>query len=72
MKVEATATKEELQKRLRRIEGQVRGVQKMIDGGEPLHVVLAALTLCTIPSIVILVAFQRTLVRGIAYTGMYG
>jgi CsoR family transcriptional regulator, copper-sensing transcriptional repressor len=31
MKVQAPATKEELQKRLRRIEGQVRGVQKMLD-----------------------------------------
>ena len=31
MKVQAAATKEELQKRLRRIEGQIRGVQKMID-----------------------------------------
>ena len=29
--VQAPATKEELQKRLRRIEGQVRGVQKMLD-----------------------------------------
>lgn len=31
MKAQAPATKEELQKRLRRIEGQVRGVQKMLD-----------------------------------------
>jgi CsoR family transcriptional regulator, copper-sensing transcriptional repressor len=31
MKVQASATKKELQKRLRRIEGQVRGVQKMLD-----------------------------------------
>jgi CsoR family transcriptional regulator, copper-sensing transcriptional repressor len=31
MKAPAPATKEELQKRLRRIEGQVRGVQKMLD-----------------------------------------
>lgn len=31
MKVQASAAKEELQKRLRRIEGQVRGVQKMLD-----------------------------------------
>lgn len=30
MKVQAPATKDELQKRLRRIEGQVRGVQKML------------------------------------------
>ena len=31
MKVEGTATKEELQKRLKRIEGQVRGVESMFD-----------------------------------------
>ena len=31
MQVESTTTKEELNKRLRRIEGQVRGVQRMID-----------------------------------------
>ena len=31
MKVQTPATKDELQKRLRRIEGQVRGVQKMLD-----------------------------------------
>jgi CsoR family transcriptional regulator, copper-sensing transcriptional repressor len=31
MKAQTSATKEDLQKRLRRIEGQVRGVQKMLD-----------------------------------------
>ena len=31
MQVESTATKVELNRRLRRIEGQVRGVQRMID-----------------------------------------
>jgi len=48
------------------------GLQKLIDGGEPLNVVLAALTLSTIPSILLLAFFQRTLVRGIAYTGLFG
>ena len=48
------------------------GVQKLIDTGEPWNVVMAALTLSTIPSVILLLLFQRTLVRGIAYTGMYG
>jgi DNA-binding FrmR family transcriptional regulator len=43
MKVEATATKEELQKRLRRIEGQVRGVQKMIDEDRDCHEIIQQL-----------------------------
>lgn len=48
------------------------GIQKLIDTGEPWNVVMAALTLSTIPSILLLVFFQRTLVRGIAYTGLFG
>ena len=43
MKVEAAATKEELQKRLRRIEGQVRGVQKMIDEDRDCHEIIQQL-----------------------------
>lgn len=50
----------------------VLGIQKLIDAGEPWNVVVAALTLSSIPSLVILALFQRTLVRGIAYTGIYG
>ena len=48
------------------------GLQKLIDGGEPLNVVLAALSLATLPSLLLLAFFQRTLVRGIAYTGLFG
>lgn len=33
MALQSTSAKEEMQKRLRRIEGQVRGVQRMIDEG---------------------------------------
>ena len=40
MKVQTTATKEELQKRLRRIEGQVRGVQKMLDEDRDCHEII--------------------------------
>lgn len=50
----------------------VLGVQKLIDTGEPWNVVMAALVLSTIPSIVLLLLFQRTIIRGIAYTGVYG
>jgi ABC-type glycerol-3-phosphate transport system permease component len=50
----------------------VLGVQKLIDTGEPWNVVMAALVLSTIPSVVLLLLFQRTIIRGIAYTGIYG
>jgi multiple sugar transport system permease protein len=50
----------------------VLGVQKLVDTGEPWNVVMAALTLATIPSVLVLVFFQKTLIRGIAYTGIYG
>ncbi len=50
----------------------VLGVQKLIDMGEPWNVVMAALALSTIPSILLLLFFQRTIIRGIAYTGIYG
>ena len=44
MKVQTSATKEELQKRLRRIEGQVRGVQKMLDEDRDCHEIVQQLT----------------------------
>lgn len=50
----------------------VLGVQKLIDTGEPWNVVMAALVLSTIPSVILLLFFQRTIIRGIAYTGIYG
>jgi multiple sugar transport system permease protein len=50
----------------------VLGVQKLIDMGEPWNVVLAALVLSTLPSVLLLILFQRTIIRGIAYTGIYG
>ena len=34
MNVQTTAVKEDIQVRLRRIEGQVRGVQRMVDEGD--------------------------------------
>jgi len=50
----------------------VLAVQKLVDTGEPWNVVMAALVISTIPSVVLLVAFQKTIIRGIAYTGVYG
>jgi len=48
------------------------GVQKLVDAGEPWNVVVASLTLATVPSVLLLILFQRYLIRGIAYTGIYG
>lgn len=44
MKVHSPAVKEELQKRLRRIEGQVRGVQKMLDDDRDCQEIIQQLT----------------------------
>ena len=44
MKVEGVATKEELQKRLKRIEGQVRGVQRMLDEDRDCHEIVQQLS----------------------------
>ena len=43
MKVRSPTVKEDLQKRLKRIEGQVRGVQKMIDEDRDCHEIIQQL-----------------------------
>lgn len=43
MKEHSEAVKEDLQKRLRRIEGQVRGVQRMIDADRDCHEIVQQL-----------------------------
>ena len=43
MKVQSSTVKEDLQKRLRRIEGQVRGVQKMLDEDRDCHEIVQQL-----------------------------
>ncbi len=43
MKVQGEATKEELQRRLKRIEGQVRGVQRMLDEDRDCHEIIQQL-----------------------------
>lgn len=44
MQVKNAATKEELQKRLRRIEGQVRGVEKMLEADRDCHEIIQQLS----------------------------
>ena len=43
MKVRSPVVKDNLQKRLRRIEGQVRGVQRMVDDDRDCHEILQQL-----------------------------
>lgn len=43
MKVRSPTVKEDLQKRLKRVEGQIRGVQKMIDEDRDCHEIIQQL-----------------------------
>ena len=43
MQVKSATTKDELKKRLRRIEGQVRGVEKMLDADRDCHEIIQQL-----------------------------
>ena len=47
------------------------GVQKLLETGEPWNIVMAAVTLTTIPSLVLFLAFQRWISRGLAFSGIY-
>jgi multiple sugar transport system permease protein len=46
------------------------GVQKMVETGEPWNVIMAVVTLTTLPTILLYFAFQRYIVRGVVFTGM--
>lgn len=48
------------------------GVQKMVEGGEPWNVVMAVVTLTTLPTVFLYIVFQRYIVRGVVFTGMQG
>ncbi len=50
----------------------VLGVQRLVETGEPWNVALAALAISAVPPILLLALFQRAIIRGIAYTGIYG
>ena len=44
MKIQSDEVRDNLQRRLRRIEGQVRGVQKMVDDDRDCHEVIQQLS----------------------------
>jgi ABC-type glycerol-3-phosphate transport system permease component len=46
------------------------GVNKMVEAGEPWNVVMAVVTLTTLPTILIYLAFQKYIVRGVVVTGL--
>ncbi len=48
------------------------GIQKLIESGEPWNVVMAAVTLTTVPTLLVFAALQRWIVRGMAFTGLQG
>jgi multiple sugar transport system permease protein len=48
------------------------GIQKMIEGGEPWNVVMAAVTITTIPTVLVFLALQKWILRGVAFTGLQG
>ncbi len=48
------------------------GVQKLIETGEPWNVIMAAVTLTTLPTVLVFLMFQRWIMRGIVFTGLQG
>lgn len=47
------------------------GLQKMLETGEPWNIVMAAVSLATIPTLLLFLAFQRWISRGLAFSGLY-
>lgn len=47
------------------------GVQKMLETGEPWNIVMAAVTLTTLPTLILFMLFQRWISRGLAFSGLY-
>ncbi len=47
------------------------GVQKMLETGEPWNVVMAAVTLTTLPTVLLFLALQRWITKGLAFSGLY-
>ena len=47
------------------------GLQKMLETGEPWNIVMAAVTLTTLPTLILFMAFQRWISRGLAFSGLY-
>jgi multiple sugar transport system permease protein len=48
------------------------GIQKLLETGEPWNIVMAAVTLTTVPTIIIFLFFQRWIMRGMAFSGLQG
>jgi multiple sugar transport system permease protein len=48
------------------------GVQKLIEGGEPWNVVMAAVALVTLPTILVFLFLRRWIERGVAFTSLQG
>jgi multiple sugar transport system permease protein len=47
------------------------GVQKMLETGEPWNIVMAAVTLTTLPTVLLFLALQRWISKGLAFSGLY-
>lgn len=47
------------------------GLQKMLETGEPWNIVMAAVSLATLPTLAVFLAFQRWISRGLAFSGLY-
>jgi multiple sugar transport system permease protein len=47
------------------------GLQKMLETGEPWNIVMAAVTLTTLPTVLLFMGFQRWISRGLAFSGLY-
>jgi ABC-type glycerol-3-phosphate transport system permease component len=47
------------------------GLQKMLETGEPWNIVMAAVSLATLPTLALFLAFQRWISRGLAFSGLY-
>jgi ABC-type glycerol-3-phosphate transport system permease component len=47
------------------------GIQKLLETGEPWNIVMAAVTLTTVPTILIFLFFQRWILRGMAFSGLH-
>jgi multiple sugar transport system permease protein len=47
------------------------GLQKMLETGEPWNIVMAAVSLATLPTLALFLAVQRWISRGLAFSGLY-
>lgn len=48
------------------------GVQKMVENGEPWNVIMAMVTLTTLPTVALYFFFQKHIVRGVVFSGLQG